>query len=216
MKKIFVEARYNGQLHLDKIKKEKMPDKIGIVASIQFIHLIPQIKSALEKKGKDVYLSEGTYSGQVLGCDQYHATILEDKIAAFLYIGDGRFHPLGIAEKTEKPVFTFDPVSGRFSQVTKHEISVREKKRKTAYLKFLHAKNVGIIISTKPGQMHLNYVSEIAKKIKDKELYYFLCDNYHDEERANFRFIDSWINTACPRISDGKDIINYEDLRKLL
>jgi diphthamide synthase subunit DPH2 len=28
----------------------------------------------------------------------------------------------------------------------------------------------------------------------------------------NFPFIDAWVNTACPRMADDMDVLNYEDL----
>ena len=41
-----------------------------------------------------------------------------------------------------------------------------------------------------------------------------MFNTLNELELENFRKVDIWINTACPRI-EGKNIINLEDLPKL-
>lgn len=90
--------------------------------------------------------------------------------------------------------------------------------------KFLMAKKVGILVSIKPGQFHprvyaglkekINFANKIKNKIKDKESFIFIGDNFDLNELENFRDINVWINTACPRI-EGKDLLNAEEVLKI-
>ena len=80
----------------------------------------------------------------------------------------------------------------------------------------MHADNVGIIISTKPGQYYpIKKTSSLIKKLenryKNKKFYTFICDNVDEREFENFNFIQAWVNSACSRIS-GKNIINIEEI----
>jgi diphthamide synthase subunit DPH2 len=76
----------------------------------------------------------------------------------------------------------------------------------------LHAKRVGIIVSTKIGQKNLMRAFDLQKN-KDKEYFIFACDEMDMAEFENFNFVDFWVNTACPRIPDQAiNMINIDDL----
>ena len=53
------------------------------------------------------------------------------------------------------------------------------------------------------------------KKLKDKNCYIFLADTVNPAEFENFPFIESWVNTACPRFADDNvGVVNYETVEK--
>jgi len=206
MKQLFIEAKYNKQVKISKEIIEKLPDKVGLVSSIQFIDSLPSIKKQLKNKA--------IIGGQILGCKVSNAENIKNKVNAFLYIGDGKFHPLGIAIKTKKPVFTLSPFNNKFKKIEKQEIENYEKRKKAALVKFLHADTVGIIISTKPGQYYnIDKLKELEKKYKDKKFYKFITDTIDYKQLENFPFIQAWLNTACPRIEEDISILNIEDLK---
>jgi len=218
MKTLFIEAKYQGKINLNKIPINKLPNKIGLVSSVQFVDYLLKIKQYLQKNKRKVFLEKGKqkYKGQVLGCDLTSAEKIKKKVNAFLYIGDGRFHPLGVALKTNKKVYTFDPIGNVFSEIKKEDIEKIKKKNKAKLIKFLSSDNIGILVSVKPGQYNLKKSLELKKKFKDKTFNMFLFDTLNINDLENFPFIESWINTACPRISDEKNnIINIEDLDHL-
>lgn len=218
MKTLFIEAKYQGKLNLNKIPINKLLNKIGLVSSVQFSDHLPKIKSYLEKKNKKVFLEKGKqkYKGQILGCDVTSTEKIKKKVNCFLYIGDGRFHPLGVALKTNKKVYCFNPINNVFSEIKKQDIEKTKKKNKAKLVKFLSSDNIGILVSVKPGQYNLKKSLELKKKFKDKTFSTFLFDTLNINDLENFPFIQSWINTACPRISDEKtNIINLEDLNQL-
>ena len=148
MKTLFIHAKSNEAV-LPAVEKavKLLPKKIGIVTTIQHRHKLKEVKKLLEKKGKKVFTA-----GIVLGCDVSNAKKIEKKVDAFLYIGTGEFHPLGIALETKKPVFAANPSSKNVSKIKKSDIEKIKKKTKGTYLKFLTAKKIGILVSTKPGQ----------------------------------------------------------------
>ena len=78
-------------------------------------------------------------------------------------------------------------------------------------MKYLNAEKIGILISIKPGQYNLQKALKFKKTIK-KQSYLFLFNNLNPTELENFPQIQSWVNTACPRI-EYKNIINIDDLQ---
>ncbi|MCK5282535.1 MAG: diphthamide synthesis protein [Nanoarchaeota archaeon] len=215
METLFVEARYAGSIDISKIKDKKLPSKLGLATTVQFLDYLDKIKGYLEKKGKIIFLEKGKhlYLGQVLGCSQSSVKELSRKVDAYLYIGDGRFHPIGIALKTHKPVFTFNPLSNEFKKIEKGDIERIKMKRKAQMMKFYSSKEIGVIISTKPRQNKFKEAIELKKRFPDKNFYFILFDTIDYPQLENFNFIESWINTACPRIEEDIKVINIEHIR---
>jgi len=183
---------------LDKIKEEK----IGLISTLQFLDSLEKAKKFLEEKGKIVKIGKGKfYPGQILGCDITSAMTIEKDVEAFLYIGSGKFHPLGTALKTEKPVYVLD--------VEKNEISdLKELKEKFLKQKYAaialakDAKKFGILVSVKPGQLNLELAKEIKNNLEGKgKKAYILIFNEIKPEKLEGLKLDCYINTACPRIT---------------
>jgi 2-(3-amino-3-carboxypropyl)histidine synthase len=201
MRTLFIPVK--GKVDLEKLKGLKIKGKIGLVATIQYLEYLKEIKKILKSS---------IIGGQVLGCNVDSALKIKDKVDSYLYIGSGEFHPIGIALGTGKKVYVFNPNTDSFSEVDEKEIEKYKKRRKGAYLRFLNAKKIGILVSTKLGQYNLDSALKLKKKLK-KESYIFIGDMIRTEDLENFPEIGCWINTACPRI-EGRKIINYKDLKQ--
>ena len=217
MKTLFIESKFKGKINLNKIKIDKLPKKIGLITSVQFTDYIKKIKNFLEQNNKKIFVAKGNqkHPAQILGCDLSAGEKINSKVDAFLYIGDGRFHPLGLAMKTSKDVFSFNPLNNHFSKIKKDEINNHKKTLRIKKIRFISAENIGILVSTKPGQNKLKKALQIKNKLekKDKKCYIFCFDTLNLNELENFPFIDFWVNTACPRIEeDSKVIINFENI----
>ena len=202
MKTLFVPAKSLTDIS-EVLKKVDIKGKIGLVSSIQFLD---QLKKAQK------LLKNSVIIGQILGCNIKIAEKYKNKVNSFLFIGSGRFHPLYLAIKTKKPVYIANPDTNEFSRIEESDIQDYENKLKGKLSKFYAARSYGILVSTKPGQYEIKKAELLRKKLDNA--YIFICDNINEGEFENFRGIDIWINTACPRI-DGKNIINLEDLPKL-
>ena len=208
MKILFIEAKYKGKVNLGKDIIDKLPKRIGLVSTVQFVDNLSSIKKQLEKNNKKIIIG-----GQILGCDVSKADKIKNKVDYFLYIGTGSFHPLGLAYAINKPVFTYSPIDNTLEKISEKEIESYKKRRKGAYIKFLSAKNIGILVSTKPGQNQLKKALALKKKLKDKNCYIFIADTIDLNELENFPFIEAWVNTACPRIVEDKSgIINIDEI----
>ena len=105
----------------------------------------------------------------------------------------------------------WNPFTKALTKVSEKDVEKYSKRRKGALLKFLHAKNIGIIVSLKPGQKNL----ALAKQLKEqtnKNAYIFLTDTLNVEDLENFSFVDCWVNTSCPRLVDDFVMINIDEL----
>ena len=200
------------------LEKLKNYEKIGLVTSIQFIKLLPKIKTFLEAKGKRVFMHKALqYEGQILGCDLRAAMEIEKEVDCFLCVTAGRFYGLGLVLKTEKPVLALDLEKGTIEDLEEE----RKKMRRIIEwnkAQFEEAKRIGILVSWKAGQV--KNVFEVKKMLEKmgKEVYILAMDRIDPEKLEGLR-LDFLINTACPRI--GRDdisrfkipLVNLEDLR---
>lgn len=221
MKTFFIEAKHKGQFELPDEVIGILPKKIALFTTVQFLDSIAGIKKQLEKKGKKVLLlkTEHTkYAGQLLGCNIKKFDKAEEGFDAFLYIGDGMFHPKALMLKNNKPVFVYNPFSKKHSRLEEKDVEQMKMKNEGAKLKFMSSKEIGVLISTKPGQQQIKKAYDLEKKYTDKNFYFLLFDTIDFGELENFPFIECFVNTACPRIAYdeaekiGKAVINIDDL----
>ncbi len=216
MKTIFIETKFSGKIDYSKIKTEKMPKKIGIATTVQFVDYVPELKKYLEKKGIEVFIGKGIqdHPAQVLGCEQSSAISIQDKVEGYLYFGDGYFHPIGLYIAAKKRVFCFNPISESFTEINEADIKKIENKRRAMLIKFHSSTDIGVIVSIKPGQNHLKAAEKLKEKYPSKNFYFLLFDNIDFNQLENFNFIECWINTACPRIEEDIKVLNLRDLLK--
>ena len=213
MKIMMIEGRYKGKINLSGLDVSILPKNIGLVTTVQFLDFVDEIKKYLEINGKGIFIDKikQKYEGQLLGCDIGGAEKIKDEVDAFLYIGTGKFHPLGIALNVDKEVFCYEPINAILSKIHKSEVEMYNKKRRSAYMKFLETEEIGILVSLKPGQNNFRKAVELKKQLKDKNCYIFVFDTLDFNQIENFPFIQCWVNTACNRILD-----DYEKFRKPL
>lgn len=222
MKIMMVEGRYKGMIDLSKLDADALPKKIGLATTVQFLDYVDEIKEYLENRGKTVLINKinQKYEGQLLGCDYGAAEKIKDYVDAFLYIGTGIFHPLGIALNIDKEVFCYEPISAVLSKIDRKEVEKYNKKRKSAYMKFLESTEIGILVSLKPGQNNFKKAVELKNQLKEKNCYIFAFDTLDFGQIENFSFIQCWVNTACNRILDDYDkfpkpLVDLIDIEKL-
>ncbi|MEK6937037.1 MAG: diphthamide synthesis protein [Nanoarchaeota archaeon] len=214
MKTLFIYAKTDVDIE-PVLKKIEFKGKLGVITSVQFIN---QVKSYCEKDKKFIF------GGQVLGCNVNNALKINDKVDGFLFIGSGDFHPLGALHKIGKPVYVANPYTNEVKVLGRKEFEDYEKRRNGLLKKYLMAKKVGILVSIKPGQFHprqyldlrqkIEFITNLRNKMKDKESFIFIGDNFDLNELENFRDVEVWVNTACPRI-EFKNLLNMEEVFKI-
>jgi len=182
--------------------KNKIKEKrIGLISTLQFLDSLERAKKFLEKKGKIVKIGKGRFNpGQILGCDISSAKSIENQVDAFLFIGSGKFHPLGLALETEKPVYVLDVEKNELTNLNEFKQKFLKQKY-TAIALAKDAKIFGILVSVKPGQLNLKLAEKIKKKLEKKGKAYILIFNEIKPEKLEGLELDCYINTACPRIA---------------
>ncbi|MBI2665703.1 diphthamide synthesis protein [Candidatus Woesearchaeota archaeon] len=230
MKVAYIEAFYNRPINIDlkTLNYLKKYPTIAMYSSIQFLRALPNIEQQLKKAGIKVITSQPkrtAHSGQLLGCDvdeqSLKLTTELQEAHAFLYIGDGKFHPFALLyalEGTSKELICYDPFNSRMEIMEIGIVQRNNKKNQAALAKFYHSQNIGVLISIKPGQQFLKQSLELKQKYPQKTFYYFIDDKISFDQLENFPFIDVWINTACPRIGLDdidkfrKGVVNLRDV----
>jgi 2-(3-amino-3-carboxypropyl)histidine synthase len=203
-----IRENYDPRPVLEKTEiKEK---RIGLVSTLQFLDSLEVAKKFLEKRGKIVKIGKGRfYPGQMLGCDISSAKSVEKGVDAFLFIGSGKFHPLGLTLQTEKPVYVLDTEKNEIADLKELKEKFL-KQRYTAQALAKDAKTFGILVSVKPGQMNLKLAERIKKQLESKgKKAYILIFNEIKPEKLEGLELDCYINTACPRIAI-EDRINFK------
>jgi 2-(3-amino-3-carboxypropyl)histidine synthase len=177
--------------------------KLGLVGSIQHLHLIFDYKERLEAAGFEVEVPVGgarlTFPGQVLGCN-YSGD--QDDIGHYLFLGSGDFHPIGLVLHTGKPLAMLDPYSGDAEEMSFERIERILRQRFGLIIACDQAKTFGILIGEKPGQMRRTLALRM-KKILEKhgKKGYLLALEHVGPELIDFYPVDAFVNTACPRIA---------------
>lgn len=183
-----------------------LPKAVFVAYIIQYKKLAWNVKEELAKSGFKISGFE-----QVLGCSR-----LKPK-ENILLIGGGKFHALNLLNYA-KSVIVFNG-----EQVIELGLKDRaeiEKSRKAKITQFLHANNMGLIVSTKHGQFNLKEAvckeKELEAKFPGKKFCIFLVETLQPGELENFP-IDFWINFSCPGIEhDSKKVINIDTLKSVL
>ncbi len=208
---IFVDARSNMDV-LESVKNsiDMLIDykRIGLVTTVQHLHLLEDVSDFLEKNGKEILMEEGagTIKGQVLGCN--FSAIKNLDADAFLYVGSGNFHALGIKLFTDKPVIIADPYLGEARKI--EEFADRILRIRSARVaKAMDAKKFGIIVSSKKGQGRLELAKTIKSMLEDsgREGFILLLDDVSPNILLPFMDIDAFVMTACPRIAIDDSIM---------
>ncbi|MFH0832763.1 MAG: diphthamide biosynthesis enzyme Dph2 [Candidatus Aenigmatarchaeota archaeon] len=181
--------------------KEK---RIGLLTTVQHMESIKEVAKKLEKIGK-----KAVVGGHVLGCWTQNAEKIKSKVDAFLFIGSGRFHALGVKGK----VYCLDVEKKKIESV---DNMLFEKKRYARIFKAKDAAIFAILVSTKQGQFDLKKAEAIKKCLekRDKKAFILIMDEITDEKLLGIK-ADMFINTACPRLFDAMNVLNAEDVDEI-
>jgi 2-(3-amino-3-carboxypropyl)histidine synthase len=205
---VYVEAR--AKISVKEALAKAVPyleswSKIGLVTTVQHVHQLDEAKSMLETAGKTVLVGDAghvKYPGQVIGCDFSNAQTVSENVEAYVFVGGGRFHAIGVALATGKPTIIADPYEKRAYPI-QDEVRRVIKQRWGNISEAKKAKNFGVLISLKSGQMRLRDAMNIKEKLEQNGLKATLLALREVTSSALMHFpgIDAFINTACPRLS---------------
>jgi len=179
--------------------------RIGLATTIQHIKSLDEVRRILSSEGKTVYVGGASpmlRPGQVLGCNYVNAKAISQDVEAFLFIGGGRFHPLGLALATMKPVVAADPFTCKAYRLD--DDARRLLRRRWAEIEEAERSNsIGVIVGLKPGQRRLVEALRVRDELArmGKSVHILAMREITPELLEDFTCFGAFVNTACPRVS---------------
>jgi 2-(3-amino-3-carboxypropyl)histidine synthase len=221
---IYIEAR--AKINVKGAINKAIPllkhwSNIGLVTTVQHIHTLHEAKELLLKAGKTVAIGDAgqaKYAGQVIGCDYSNAKSISKEVDAFLFIGGGRFHAIGVVLATAKPTIIADPYEKRAYPIH-DEVKRILKQRWASISEAKEAEKFGVLIGLKSGQKKVEEAMEAKKKLEKsgKKATLLALREVTPEALTQFS-VDAFVNTTCPRISldDAsrfpKPVLTFEEM----
>ncbi|KUK63405.1 MAG: Diphthamide biosynthesis protein [Methanoculleus marisnigri] len=171
--------------------------RIGLVTTVQHVHLIDAMTAFLREHGIKALAAPGDgrapLVGQVLGCNFTAARATgADEI---LFVGTGVFHPVGIQLATGARVVALDPFTGEVQEV---DASRLVRRRAAVMEKARDAASFGIIVSTKSGQQRMSLARRLVA-LSDRAFLVAMRE-VSPAEMLDLGF-GAYVNTACPRLA---------------
>jgi 2-(3-amino-3-carboxypropyl)histidine synthase len=203
----FVEMRESGgdpSALADTVDRAALPRRLGLVASVQHLDLVGPLTAALERTGRTVRVGAGDrrlyYAAQALGCNYTGAESVADEVDAFLFLGTGRFHPIGLAFAVDRPVWSLDPLQNELVPPIDRGALVRRRQLTVARARDAH--RWGILVSTFAGQHRMPTALALQERARSKgrDAEILVFDRL-DPRDLEGRDLEAYVNTACPRIA---------------
>jgi 2-(3-amino-3-carboxypropyl)histidine synthase len=205
---VYVEAR--ATVTVDDAVEQAIPllskwGKIGLATTVQHVQALDRAREILIRAGKIVVVGDAgriNYPGQVTGCDYRNVKSIANDVEAFLFIGGGQFHALGIALTASKPTIIADPYEKRAHSIDAGAQKTL-KQRWACVEEAGRAKTFGVLVGLKVGQKRLDEALKIKDMLekKGKTAFLFAIREVLPEALMEFPSVDAYVNTACPRIS---------------
>ena len=204
---LYIEARAN--LDVEKSVEKALPllenyRKIGLVTTVQHVHMLEKAKEILLKSGKTVAIGDSgklPYAGQVVGCDYSNAKAVAKEVEAFLFLGGGRFHAIGVELATRKPTIVANPYQKTAFTIEKEAKKIVNQ-RWTAIKEAKEAKNFGVLLGLKTGQKQMETALILKEKLSKagKNVFLLAIREITPEALLQFPNLEAYVNTACPRV----------------
>ena len=178
---------------------------LSLLTDSQHLNQIANVKKIFEEYGYDIIIGRGKgqlNDAQVFGCEFYPAYFMQQRVDAYVFLGQSIFHSAGIAMSTERPTYMLDPYYQEYLEVTEFARNLQKKAILAIYRAF-DAQRIGLIIGLKEGQFAQIRALELKKTLEKlgKKVQLIALTEITEERIQVFRQIDAFIQVACPRIS---------------
>lgn len=218
MKMLFIEGRMRSKIALPKVELTRLASPVALFTTVQYVSNLEKMKEDIETTGKKALLlkmKHAKYEGQILGCS---VEKIKENVGSIFFVGDGLFHPIALKVKNNVPIFSYNPHSKEFFEITDKDTKYFSARNEILKNKFKMSKLIGIIVTIKYGQNNYLQVEKLRKRFPEKDFYVIVFDDVDYSQLINFNFIDMFVNTACPRIAIDdfkrfpKSVINIDEL----
>ena len=203
---LYVESRSDADVD-DSIlgSLSTLPGSVGLLATVQYLGLIPKVRRILESSGRSVHVGVGDsricHPGQVLGCNCSAAEAVDDDVEGFLFIGEGDFHPLAAAFGMEKQVLVLNPVTGEVRDMAEKRDRIL-RRRFAAIQGARDAQSFLVIVCSKVGQDRSELANGIVGLLRShgRTAFKVVIEEVNPTALMSYQ-VDAFVNTACPRIA---------------
>ena len=199
--------------------------KVGVVTISNHKSQLDQAIAYLNQHGIAATKGESEgmlFDGQVFGCNYYSVRSIAGDVDAFFFLGQSRFHAVGVCLNSRRPTFMLDPFFNQIEDMAE-EANHIERKAILSVLKAKEAERIGVIVSMKEGQLFRKQAEEIRKELTKlgKKTYLFHLREIEPQRLAAIRGVDAFVETACPRVAldnEGFDrpVLSYEQAKGLI
>jgi len=191
---LYVEARMkvDPTEAIERALPELKDKRWGLATTVQHIEYLPQVRELLKKKGIEATIGDP-------GPRAKYPSVA-GKVDGILYLGTGRFHPLGIALATGKEVVSVNPLTEGHEKVS-GDLSGFLRGRKAMVKRAASCESFCVVTSVKPGQRRLKLARRLVEELKEDGLSatLLLADEITPEKLEDFR-AEALVCVACPRI----------------
>lgn len=201
---MYVEAFYGGDIgpHVSAVATD-LPDRVGLMATVQYVPCLKRAREVLEAAGKEVLVSRGDfrimYPGQALGCN---STAMPEGADHILFLGEGDFHPLAAALGTDRAVTVLNPITGEHRRIS--ELKDRLLRKRFATMESARSANVFlVVVCSKKGQERDGLADAISEKIRSagRKACKVRLTEIGPDALSVYSDADAYVITACPRIA---------------
>ena len=205
---VFVEVLEDPSLakHFDEVGKVlRAFNRVGVVTNVHHVHLLEELSKLLRRSGKEPIVGgdgvRAWHRGQVIGCDYSSAKEIEADVEAFLFVGGGTFHPLGLSLATAKPVFAFDPYSGRAYDLEPFKKKVLVQ-RFQQIERTKRCRRFGVLAGARIGQHRPALIHRVCDYLRKhaKSFDVLVVEQVAPERLYPFK-AEAFVDTACPRVA---------------
>ena len=200
--------------------------RVGLLATAQHREALEVASRLLQEAGMSPVVGKGgrrlAFPGQVLGCDLSAARAVARDVGAFLVIGGGDFHAIGVMLATSRPVVIADVEMGR-ARTTLGLLDRLQRRRAATIARARDARVLGVIVGAKPGQTRWELAMRLRQQIVAAgRQAVMLSVRELSPDRLLQLGLDAYVSTACPRIAvDDSDayprpVLTPQELRVLL
>lgn len=208
---------------VEAISKLKPP--ISLITTVNHLGFLKEVKKSLKERGVDVRMKKGSLTveeGMILGCDGLAAH--PDGVKSVVYIGSGFFHPSAVVPREGVFYYSYSISDRKLKDITDDLLRLK-RKREALVVRAFSSNKFGILVSVKNGQFFPDVALKIMNELKTfgKEAYLIAGSELSPVSISNYTFIEAFITTACPRVSDdyeayGKPVLDlflYYKLKSL-
>ena len=187
--------------------RSKSWTRVGLLLTVQHLRLAQEARQRLGTAGITIEIYR---EGQILGCNYDRGIRIAPLVDGFLVIAGGDFHAGPVVIATGKPTIRYDPFNGSKKFFGNDYRNQYLAKRYAMIQKAKEAKNWGVLLSTKSGQMPADNGKRIIGMLKKAGLNAtpFMMSRIDPLHLTNFETIDAWVISLCPRIATD-DYISF-------